>query len=66
MFGKELKLPVITNRVLLEKDSELILYMEPLVKRKQPKAKAAPPRKRARQEVKRVPKEPAVADSETE
>ena len=66
VFGKELKLPVITNLVPLEKDSELILYMEPLVKRK-PKAKAAPPRKRARPEVKRVPKKPeASADDGTE
>ena len=66
VFGSQMKLPVITNLVPLEKDSELILYMEPLVKRK-PKAKAAPPRKRARPEVKRVPKEPAAsADDGTE
>ena len=66
VFAKELKLPVITNLVPLEKDSELILYMEPLMKRK-PKAKAAPPRKRTKPEVKKVAKKPEVsADDGTE
>ena len=47
VFGSQLKLPVITNLVSLEKDSELLLYQEPAEKTKK-NAKSAPPRKRAK------------------
>ena len=47
IFGSQLKLPVITNLVSLEKDSELLLYHQPAVQTKK-KAKSAPPRKRAK------------------
>ena len=47
VFGSQLKLPVITNTQLLEKDTELLLYREPAEKQKKT-AKSAPPRKRAK------------------
>ena len=47
LFQSELMLPVLTNTGALEKDAELLVYLEPTDKKKK-NAKAAPARKRAR------------------
>ena len=47
LFQYELMLPVLTNIVSLEKDAELLVYLEPTDKKKK-NAKATPARKRAR------------------